>query len=249
MRIPWRKAGTNLAFWVWSLFMIALGAVITTWAVPEMIDRLNGTELTRTELRLYQPFSSTLDLSENLAVTERVQGRCTPQFSNGDFGNVNASRCTSESSIYDPCFSPFGVVAQGDGIVCPVAPWLDQVVVLTPTHVEPIKPIRNEEDAKQRQRELEQRQKEALPWAIELENGFGCIFAQGATGEVAGRRINYFCHRRGEPLRYDPISGPQWSGEIVGNPDRSEDVWRVEFSETGSETTHFHEIAVQRVWY
>jgi heme exporter protein D len=35
MKIPWRKAGTNFAFWVWSLFMIALGALITTWAVPE----------------------------------------------------------------------------------------------------------------------------------------------------------------------------------------------------------------------
>jgi hypothetical protein len=109
MKLPWRKVGTSVAFWVWSLFMIALGALITTWAVPEMIDKLNGTELTRTELRLYQPFSPTLKISDELVVTNRVSGRCTAQFSSGDFGNPDAARCFSHKrgNIYDPCFSSF----------------------------------------------------------------------------------------------------------------------------------------------
>jgi hypothetical protein len=71
----------------------------------------------------------------------------------------------------------------------------------------------------------------------------GCIFAQGAGGEVAGRRLNYICHEHDEPVTSN------WRGIVVGDPDRSEDVWRVQFSETDSTEMHFSEVRVERVWY
>jgi hypothetical protein len=202
-----------------------------------MIDALEKDPLSRTEVRLYQPYQSFSELSSSLSVVSRDSGLCSVEQSHGDFGSLNANRCYGEQNIYDPCFA-FLAVVNGESVACPASPWAMHVVSFTATKLDRLPNFTSPDRVV-----IESNRKKALPWALELSNGKGCLFAQGATGDVAGRRLNYQCFEKtdGEVPWGEP------AGYVVGDLDRTESVWRVQFSATDS--TAFHEVTVERVWY
>jgi hypothetical protein len=199
--------------------------------VPSLVDAFRGSELKRTELGLYQPLSAGRELT-SLRIAKTENGTCEPE-SRDDIVNTNAARCQTATDIYDPCYA-FLEIAAGESLVCVFAPWAREATVVKVTRVDP---------SSFTSEQLERERKRARPWALELENGLGCLFVGGGgTTDVAGRRINYVCWRK------DEEPGPRNArGEVAGEPDRSGAVWRIQFSETGS--TQFREVSIKRVWY
>jgi hypothetical protein len=67
------------------------------------------------------------------------------------------------------------------------------------------------------------------PWALELMSGERCVFAEGATSVVEGRRLNYTCSR---------------SHYLWGPPDTSHALWRIRASRN-YEGTHMRRLAIR----
>ena len=227
------KAGTQQARGA-LLFVLGglVGGLLNQWAVPSIIDLFKSTPLTRTELGLYQPLSYGRRLT-SLRVTTTEAGSCEPE-SLDDIRNANAARCMTNRTIYDPCYS-FSGLSAGESVVCVFAPWAHEANVVRVHRVDP---------SSFTPKALRRYRKRALPWALELENGLGCLFIGGGAGppNILGRRINYECWRKNE--RPHP-SGPR--GVAAGAPDRSGAVWRIQFSKTNS--TEFNEVSIRRVWF
>jgi hypothetical protein len=86
----------------------------------------------------------------------------------------NSYRCFSGNKIVEPCWAQ----KPKRFAVCLRQPWSFRLVQLKVTggysgHL-PRKP-------------------NALPWGVQLANGEQCLVAEGASGVVRGKRINYFC--------------------------------------------------------
>jgi hypothetical protein len=89
---------------------------------------------------------------------------------------VDAWRCISDNSIYDPCFS---IPGNNQAVRCDTSPLSDSKgFILNLTESKPargtVSPIKS-------------------AWAFELTDGTKCIFVGGATGVFEGKRINYSC--------------------------------------------------------
>jgi hypothetical protein len=132
-----------------------------------------------TIVQVYSPFSysgGSLLKPGLQAVTE--SGSC--------FGNSSedprsgAWRCIAGSDILDPCFSS---AFNYNVVVCASSPWVHKVILLKlaqPLPVPFIPPSGSNEST-------------AWAWAIIIESGDECTVATGATGDVAGDRLDYFC--------------------------------------------------------
>jgi hypothetical protein len=72
-------------------------------------------------------------------------------------------------------------------------PWSDELAQVGVTRLPLTRSVESEEALKRRR-----------PWALELGNGKRCIAVDGATGDIAGIRVDYFC-------------GPE--DGVVGTPD------------------------------
>ena len=72
----------------------------------------------------------------------------------------------------------------------------------------------------------------APPWALELANGARCVFAEGATNVVGGRRLNYVC------------GGTR---VLFGVPDTSHATWRIRMARsfTGA---GMRKVAIRVAW-
>lgn len=67
-----------------------------------------------------------------------------------------------------------------------------------------------------------------IPWALELANGETCTLLTGSTAVLAGQRVNYACE----------------GGEVIGEVDRSQPVWTVDYLATDAIATSRVDVTV-----
>ena len=156
-------------------------------------------------------------LSKALSATEGVTGKCFAE-SVADPSRPDAWRCSAGNAIHDPCFA--NIMGDNKTLACARSPWESQVTLMNLTAPP---------DSSKR-KEIPRSQ--AMPWALELANGDHCALFTGATAPVAGMRINYGC---------------PGGGQVVGDIDRSQPVWRVFYQKEGAASLVQVEVTV--AWY
>lgn len=146
-----------------------------------------------TKVVMYAPFGSS-GLHPGYTVSSKMHGACWT----GSIASQrpDAWRCMVSNSIYDPCFSNAGL----SSVACPPDAFSKRVVLIILDKPLPVK---------------ERNKGGSSPWALWLSNGARCYMATGATGAVAGMRLNYDCSSKG------------W---ILGDVDRSKRPWQVFYS-------------------
>jgi hypothetical protein len=132
-------------------------------------------------------------LRHNLSVSEHVSGSCWENSLSSN--RPDAWRCMAGNMIHDPCFSGS---PRADTVACIDGPFSHSVVLMTL--------------AKALGTSSGTPGFTGKPWALKLSNGSKCSFASGATGVIAGMRLNYYCDNK------------SW---VLGEPDRSSPVWTV----------------------
>ncbi len=141
--------------------------------------------------------------------------------STADVSRSDAYRCFPgvnevARSIGDPCFTDG--FAGGTKLLCALSPIDSGVAEVDPTG--------GLDDLERPSRD------EALPWFLVLANGKRCRIYTGATGTLAGQRLNYGCRH---------------GGEVYGDPQRGQQPWRILYKAPGSATAD--EVAIARVYF
>jgi len=174
---------------------------------------------TSTVVKLYAPFTDMGGtLSIGLVVTDKLTGSCFAA-SVADPYRADAYRCMSGNRILDPCFVPNPT---GTTLVCVAEPiWNANIIQLS---IAGALPAANKESSPSK----------SLPWALELANGQNCEVFTGATGAIAGLRINYGCNG-GQGLA------------VLGDPDRTYPLWTAFFK--GEKSFSADQVAVLVAWY
>jgi hypothetical protein len=148
-------------------------------------------------------------LRRDLVVTTRVSGSCWIHSLTS--GRADAWRCfSSQSEIFDPCMA----APSGTAVACPEAPFSNRVVVLQ---------LMKRLDAVHEQQlsgKLADLRLKGEPWGLQLTGGAICQFVSGATGMIAGMRLNYACR----------------NGWVIGLPDRSSATWKASFVSSRKDT-------------
>src|SRR6476620_7030814 len=143
----------------------------------------------------YSPFSPSGAAAPSLRIASAFGGECnTASF----IVRGNVYRCFAGNFIRDPCYFDALASAQldRDVVVCVGSPWARSAVRLRADTLDRSSPLRAG----------------APPWARELASGPRCVFAEGASNVVGGRRLNYVCdHNR----------------FLFGVPDTSRATWRI----------------------
>jgi hypothetical protein len=133
----------------------------------------------------------------------------------------DAWRCFSGNFIYDPCFNS----ARDPGIVaCPAAPWLDTGVKIKLT--KPLARAYGNHSAPSMRLQ---------PWALELYDGRRCLFGDGASSTVEGKRLNYFC------------GAPDSQEGLWGFPSRGSEPWTI-LSASFQATVLNTRVTVRHAW-
>lgn len=236
-------AGALRHLWVVIVAPITVGIiVIVVAAVWHPWDSAKP-PLRRTAIHLLAANEPATGLSQPVVVTGHSQGIC--QVPSQADPSPNAFRCFGGNYIYDPCFGDY----EGS-LICIGTPWSTTGINFSVTRfdfylstgkVEQWNPHSNgpipgghiaygNPGALAKQ----------PPWALELANGLHCIYAEGATFEIAGERADYGCFRHGSR-----VGGGPW---IIGPPDRSGEPWIVSLlpRQGRAQTT---EEAVRVAWY
>jgi hypothetical protein len=150
-----------------------------------------------TRLVVYSPFTMSGTLTRGLKVTARVSGYCWEGSIVDE--RADAWRCFRGNYILDPCFSGTGV---SSWVTCPTGALFGRDVLrLDLTKPLPASLANKDGDPTTRD-----------PWAVELTTGVTCTSESGATGTVAGMRLNYACSNHG------------W---LVGDPRRGSSTWTI----------------------
>jgi hypothetical protein len=110
------------------------------------------------------------ELSGYTITKQRKHAHCVA----GSQATGTAYRCFSGNRILDPCW----VQKPKRFAVCLAEPWSFRLIQLKVT---------GGYHGKLPKRHA------ALPWGVQLADGEQCLIAQGASGAVGGKRINYFC--------------------------------------------------------
>ena len=126
----------------------------------------------------------------------------------------------THNSILDPCFSS---PRAASFVLCPTAPWRNRGVELRLTGPLPRSMANHGALSLGNQ-----------PWALELLDGRRCLFSGGATSEVEGKRLNYFCATGG-------------SSGLWGYPARGGEPWTI-LSAPPSATHLSERLPIRRAW-
>ncbi|MHB1798837.1 MAG: hypothetical protein ACYCUI_11125 [Vulcanimicrobiaceae bacterium] len=166
-----------------------------------------------TDVILFSPWSESQEIRSDLHVTKRVLGHCwTASLS---ASRPDAWRCQTDTTrpetfggktynvndLYDPCFS--GAMRE---VACVVNPFDKSVILMRLS-----KPVEGPSAPLDKRRP---------PWAVRLVNGATCEFLTGATGVVAGMRINYGCSN---------------GASLLGEPDRTSQPWTIYYAKSQSD--------------
>ncbi len=143
-----------------------------------------------TRVVLYAPYGIDGRLRSGFTASLPVHGSCWT--SSLASTRPDAWRCMTGNFIHDPCFSNPAKTQ----VACPSDPFRKAVLVIDLDKALP----------------AHYGQSGQSPWALRLANGAICGFVTGATGVVAGMRLNYGC------------TGKGW---VIGEVDRSTRPWRV----------------------
>ncbi len=162
------------------------------------------TNIAATQVVIFNPFIAS-GPGPGVVVALRTTAQCHPG-SEGDSSRTDAYRCFLDKTepnggnIADPCFTnPFNFSAPLLCFVSPVDLHAVQVVPDGPLQQNTVSPNPD-------------------PWTLVLADGQTCVFTQGATAALGGRRLNYVC--------------PQ--GVIYGDPDRGSQPWTDFYQAKGS---------------
>lgn len=146
---------------------------------------------TRTRIVVYTPFTIDGQLAQGIKVTRTISGSCWT----GSEGSrrSDAWRCMSGNAIYDPCFS-----GPPTWVACPSSSGIIRMNLTKRLPRSNGNPPLNT--------------RRADPASVVLAHGVRCAFAGGATGTVAGLRLNYYC------------SNKAW---LLGGPNRGAPLWTI----------------------
>lgn len=179
------------------IFCIIVVASAADWVVGRGAAQQGRNAARATKIVVYSPFTVRGVLAAGIRIVRTGSGYC---WSGSNLsGRPDAWRCFRGNLIEDPCFSG----SRGSWVACPVGyPWQRQVLrlILTeplprrPGDSPPVDPTKGD------------------PWAVQLTNGKRCRLISGATGAVAGLRINYGCTN---------------GGSLVGSPRRRSSLWTI----------------------
>ena len=143
-----------------------------------------------------------------MTVSETVEGSCTSD-SLATPARPDAWDCVGENNqIYDPCFdNPFANPDEAAEVACFADPFSTEVVVIQLEG-----PLdRTKEAPAQVQSPLAPWD---VPWGLELANGDRCVLLADIDVTLAGDAVYYGCAN---------------GGSILGEVDRSQPVWSVNY--------------------
>jgi hypothetical protein len=174
------------------------------------------TQAGATSVNLYTPFAGG-SIAARIQVVRTISGFCwTSSLADG---RSDAFRCMVKNTIYDPCFAwPSG---SGRFVLCPAwPPDSPRVIRIDLTRKLPApNPAGNPT--------------RYPPWAVQTDTGEWCAMITGASGEIAGMRIEYGC------------SG---GGILLGDPHRKSEPWTI-FYAPSYKARHFQQIALRSAWW
>lgn len=168
----------------------------------------------RTERVRWSPFTADGTLRTTLRLAVAHDGECWI----GSFVVHNAYRCASGHLIRDPCFSDPASSSEDPTVLCVHSPFERTAVRM---HVSG------------RMSRAYSVKRGGLPWAMRLHSGRRCVFLQGATTVVGGRRANYGC-----------------GGNVIlfGSPDRRRALWRIHQGR-GFNAAAMRRVAIRSVYH
>jgi hypothetical protein len=189
---------------------IALVAMVVTTSVAGTAESVQQTQRLR-----YTPFASDGSAIARLAVTPHYNGQCN---SGSEVVVGDVYRCFDGHFIRDPCYYDRRAsdVEGADVLLCVGSPWSHSAVRLRVDTLD----------------RPHGRLPGGPPWALELMSGERCVFAEGATNVVAGRRLNYICSR---------------SHYLFGAPDTARALWGIRGSKDYDGTT-MRRLAIRAAW-
>lgn len=141
-----------------------------------------------TTIHLYAPFNGG-GIASGVKIARSASGYCWTTSSADPRGD--AYRCFVRNYIHDPCFADQTSLA--NYVLCPLDFPGSKVLRINLTKKLPSNPGTGDPTR-------------YAPWAVRTSSGKWCVVLSGATGQIAGMRINYGC-----------IGG----GILIGNPRRS----------------------------
>ncbi len=197
-----------------TLVAVALaGLALASAAIAGARRPLTGAPTVAT---VYRPFSSSGSVL--MSITATKSGNCF--VSSGTTGRSDAWRCIFGNFILDPCFSSTAATAF---VLCPTAPWTNRGIKITLKSKLPLAHANHGPISLAEQ-----------PWALQLTNGTGYLFAGGASSVVGGLRLNYF------------TSGSSSVG-LWGYPDRHVQPWTI-YQAPASAKHLTTKVAIRHAW-
>jgi hypothetical protein len=219
--------------WVGLSFLLIVGSLLVGRAAPVTAQEATPTtELTAsTDVRYVVPYTPD-GLNPGLTAVTEEAGTCGYP-SAAALDRPDAWDCIgAEGQIYDPCFeNPFVLPDDLGEVACFDSPFSTDVVVLTLTA-----PLARQKEAPDADMPAAQAAGVALepwdlPWALELGNGDRCTLLHGTLTEMAGQTVHYGCAD---------------GGSVLGETDRSQPVWRVNYLAAGEVASTL--VAVTAAW-
>jgi hypothetical protein len=174
-----------------------------------------NSKIDSTSVHLYSPFNGGL-LAGGVRVTKSARGYCWTS-SDAD-PRPDAWRCFVGNYIYDPCFSD--TVSYSNFVVCPLYRPGSGVLRLNLTKRLPGGTYTGDPTRH-------------TPWAVRTVSGRWCTIITGATGLIAGMRINYGC---------------TGGGFLLGSPRRSTPTWTI-FYAANARANQFRPIPLAAAWW
>jgi hypothetical protein len=175
-----------------------------------------GSRPALTSVHLYAPFNGG-QLARGVRVAKSASGHCWTS-SDAD-ARPDAWRCFVGNYIYDPCFSD--TVTYSSYVVCPLYRPGSKVLRINLTKRLPSSSYSNTDPTRH------------TPWAVKTLGGKWCTIITGATGLIAGMRINYGC---------------TGGGFLLGNPRRSTPTWTI-FYAPNAKASQFTPISLASAWW
>ena len=145
----------------------------TTTPASATTSSTSTSTLQATAKQIYSPANA----SGGLAVSNPRTARGSCFTTSNVTLRSDAYRCTAGNTIFDPCF-----FVNQTQVLCPTdGPWADSGLLLNLSGPLPSSAGGSDQGTK------------APPWAIQLADGTRCLAVSGATNEIAGQRLGYFC--------------------------------------------------------
>jgi hypothetical protein len=169
----------------------------------------------RTSIHLYAPFNGD-SVAAGIRIRRTTAGYCwTTSIADA---RGDAFRCSSGNYIHDPCFA--NQTSFAHYVLCPLYAPDAKVLRINLTKQLPSNPASGDPTR-------------YPPWAVQTTSGRWCTIITGATGQIAGMRINYGC---------------TGGGILIGNPRRNAMTWTIFFA-SSYKASQFQPVALRSAWW